>query len=114
MSTTNIFFENNDELLEMEALHRGYRNDVYVQIDGNFYKMTCYDTVRIIQDFDTEYKEYGYYATEPNLILLKEVTTNTIVETILKLVKQDFFKELGSYNKCHNVDCANFKKVYSN
>lgn len=114
MNNICIYFKSNDELLEMEALHKGCRNDVYVQIDGNFYKVACYDTVRIIQDFDSRYKEYGYYDIDPNLILLKEVTTSTIVETILKLVKHDFFKDLGSYNKCHNVDCANFKKVYSN
>lgn len=94
METIICYCKDNNDLIEFESLNRGYRSDIYVAYQNNYYNLNVYDTIRLIQDFDTEYGCYGYYSIDPNLILVKEVTLKNIKMTIEKLAKQKYFDKI--------------------
>jgi hypothetical protein len=95
MNMVKIYCTDNSELAEFEASGKGYRSDIFVKTDsGAIYQVYIYDIVRLQQDFETEIESDGYFAIEPNLILVKEVVMSQIRFTIEKLIKQKFFDSL--------------------
>ncbi|MGZ0052400.1 hypothetical protein [Brevibacillus gelatini] len=99
MSGYTVIFTNNTELAEFEALNKGYRNDVFVKIDEDYYNLRVYDIVRLKQDFESEMEDYGYYSVEPNLVLVTEVTTDNILKIISQLYEDGYFNHLKPVNK---------------
>jgi len=59
-----------------------------------YYHVNIYDITRLQQDFEAELKYYGFYGIEPNIIIVKEVTTINIKKTVEHLDKQNFFEKL--------------------
>ncbi len=51
--------------------------------------------IRLHQDFDAEIEVSGIYQTEPNTIIVKEVSKQEIDKTIKYLIEEDFFDKLG-------------------
>ncbi|OPX41849.1 hypothetical protein CLHUN_42810 [Ruminiclostridium hungatei] len=96
MSEFNIYFSDDSELEEYEATSRGYRSDVYVKINGSIFNVNVYAMIRLQQDFESEMESYGFYATEPNLVLVKDTNKAEIIETIKKLYKQKYFEGIKS------------------
>ncbi|MBV7269073.1 hypothetical protein [Winogradskyella luteola] len=90
----NIYSLYDDELMDLESLHKGYRNDIIVKVGNLFYKLNVYDMVRLKQDFEAEISEYGYFQIESNLIIVEEVTKENIKKTVKELEKQNYFEEL--------------------
>lgn len=94
MSKVRIYCLDNSDLTEVESKDKGYRNDIYVCLGENYYKIYIYDIVRLQQDFETEFEEYGFYSIDPNLILVNEVSNDEIIYTIEKIVRQQYFEKL--------------------
>lgn len=94
MDQIEIYFLDNSELSEFEAIQKGYRLDVYVKIEQSYYNVRVYDLIRLKQDFDDEVENDGYYLIEPNLILVKEVNRKEIKFTVGNLYKQGYFANL--------------------
>jgi hypothetical protein len=106
-----IYCADNSELADFEASGKGYRSDIYVKTDsGAIYQVNIYDIVRLSQDFETEIESDGYFAIEPNLILVKDVVMSQIKFTIEKLVKQKFFDYLKPINESE-VDVSKLLEV---
>ncbi len=99
MDELKIYFREDSELTEHEAIYKGYRNDVFVSISNQLFNVNVYDAVRLQQDFETELEEYGYFSIEPNLVLVKEVSKEQISVTIHKLFEQGFFNSLKPIDK---------------
>lgn len=93
-STINIYFSDDSEALEIEAVDRGWRNDVYVLIDNLLFHLNVYTIERLDKDFKIELEYYGYYTVDSNMILVISSDKNTIISTILHLYKQAYFKEI--------------------
>ncbi|MGE5329542.1 MAG: hypothetical protein ACM3KR_08550 [Deltaproteobacteria bacterium] len=108
MSELDIYFSDDSELAEYESTSRGYRTDVYVKINNNIFNVRVYAMIRLQQDFESEIESYGYYATEPNLILVKDANKEEIIATIKKLYEQKYFEELKTVE---NIDISQFTKV---
>lgn len=108
MSDINIYFSDDSELVEYESSSRGYRTDVYVEINNNIFNVRVYAMIRLQQDFESEIESYGFFAIEPNIILVKDANKEEIVSTIIKLNEQKYFEEIKSLE---NVDISKFKKV---
>ncbi|WP_322923212.1 hypothetical protein [Paenibacillus campi] len=89
----NVFLLDQSERMHMESSHRGYRNDVYVEYNDHFFHLVAYDIVRLKQDFEHEVAEQGYFNIDVNIILVQQVTTQAIVNTIFKL-DQSFFSKI--------------------
>lgn len=99
MDTIKIYFLEDTELAEYEAVSKGYRNDVIVAISELFYHIYIYDIVRLQQDFELELENYGYYSIEPNLVLVKEASKEMIQLTIKALFEQNYFDNLKPVDK---------------
>ena len=91
-----IIYGDDTKLAESEALTKGYRNDVSVIIDNKKYNLYITDLTRLNQVFETEVKQCGYYYSEPNTIIVREVTRNEITKTVEKLFVEGYFFKLGA------------------
>ena len=89
-----IYLLDNSDLSRYEALNKGYRNDVYIECNNNFYKVNVYDFVRLQQDAISEIEEYGYYSIDTNIVIVKEVSEDCIKLTVSKLFKEGYFMEI--------------------
>lgn len=94
MDELKIIFLADSELDEFEAISKGYRNDVFINVSNKLFNVSVYDIVRLQQDFESELEEYGYFSIEPNLVLVKEVSKEQISLTVNKLFKQGYFDNL--------------------
>lgn len=94
-----VYCKDNSELAEFEASNRGYRGDIYVKLNSNqLFQLHVYNVVRLKQDFETEIKLHDFFAIDPNIILVTEVTTSKIKFTIKKLVNYNYFEYLKPIN----------------
>ena len=91
-----IIYGDDTKLAESEALTKGYRNDVSVIIDNKKYNLYITDLTKLNQDFETEVKQCGYYYSEPNTIIVREVTKNEITKTVEELFIGGYFNTLGA------------------
>lgn len=108
MEQIEVYFLDDSDLAEFEAIQKGYRSDVYVKIVNNYFNVKVYDLIRLQQDFDDEIKSDGYYLIEPNLILVTEVNREKIKFTVCELYKQKYFNNL---KPLENIDIPELKKV---
>ncbi|MBT2289166.1 hypothetical protein J7E73_08475 [Paenibacillus albidus] len=107
MENLKIFFLEDTELAEYEAINKGYRNDAYVKVLNTLFNVKVYDIVRLQQDFESEIKSYGYYSIEPNLILVEEVSKEQIELVVKKLYEQQYFDNLKPINDIKLIDYFN-------
>ncbi|ODM27850.1 hypothetical protein [Acetivibrio mesophilus] len=109
MNKMNIYFSEDSELAEYEAISKGYRTDIFVKIEDVFYNVRAYTMLRLQQDFESENEDYGYYTVDPNLILVKDANRSEIAFTIGKLYEQKYFEEIKPVEK---VDISSLKRIY--
>jgi len=102
MKDISIYFSEDTEVSEYEAINKGYRIDVYVKVRENIFNVSVYTLTRLQQDFQHECEEYGYYHGEPNLILVREANRNEIICTINVLFRQKYFERIMPL-ECLNV-----------
>ncbi len=89
-----IEYENDTDLAEFEAINKGYRNDIIVNIKGCRFRIYATTMRRLEQDFETEIKEYGFYEVEPNIVIVESATKESIESTIEYLFKCKYFEKL--------------------
>ena len=89
-----IEYENDTDLAEFEAINKGYRNDIIVNIKGSRFRIYATTMRRLEQDFETEIKEYGFYEVEPNIVIVESATKESIESTIEYLFKCKYFEKL--------------------
>ncbi len=82
-----IYCQWDPNVAEYEAPLKGYRPDIYVEKDGFLFNVFIYDLVRLRQDFESQVEVDGYFAIEPNVIIVPEVTREHIIKTIEGLNK---------------------------
>lgn len=95
----NIRFDELSERDIFEAECKGYLSGLKVDIDGKTYVVNIYSLGRLNQDFQTEMEYNGYYDTEPNLIILDEVTPEKIKFVLDIHYKAGYFDEIGALNE---------------
>lgn len=108
MKSINIYFGEDSELAEYEAISKGYRIDIYVEIENDFFNVNVYSMIRLKQDFESEVESYGFYAIDPNLIIVNNTTKNEIIFTLNKLYGQEYFQNI---KPIENVDLSQLCKV---
>ncbi len=92
MNFIEFYCLDNSQLANFEALNKGYRNDLVVEIRGDYFSIIVYDLTRLSQDVSSEFEEYGYYSVDNNLIIVKEVSFSEIKKTVEILAKGKYFK----------------------
>lgn len=94
MNNFKLFCLHPGDAFELESKSRGFRNDIFVELNDRLYHLNIYDIVRLRQDFDTEHKDSGYFAVEANLVIVSEVTIEEIKSTIRNLAEKELYFEL--------------------
>ena len=95
-----IYFTDDSEIAEYEFFTRGFRNDIYVQINNNYYNLNVYTISRLQYEFDIAWNFEKYYLIDPNIILVNEIKKPEIILTINQLDKRmNFFKDLKPIDK---------------
>ncbi|TYA11220.1 hypothetical protein FRY98_18795 [Paenibacillus faecis] len=85
MKKNSVYCIDNSDRTEVESSHRGYRDDIFVCVDGQIFNVIIYDIVRLQQDFETRIQEEQYFDIEPNIVLVREVKRENIIFTLEKL-----------------------------
>jgi hypothetical protein len=89
------FPEDYDEQSTAETPLRGYLSDVVVQVPGGGrYRVFFIDPVRLQQELADRVRAGQSFFAEVNLIVLPEVTTETIQHAAVELVRQGYFQQL--------------------
>lgn len=104
-----ITYEYDDERTEIESSWKGWRSDIIVEIDGDRFKINVFDPTRLMQDIETELETNACYTTDPNLIIVKEVTKETIEKTLEHQARQGYFDMLKNhgFDKPWRTNCMN-------
>jgi hypothetical protein len=87
-----IIYTYGSELDEFEALNKGYRTEVIVQIKGKRYELNFISMIRLSQDYEVEQEYLGYYLPEPNTLIVEDVTRETIEKVVKKLYERKYFE----------------------
>ena len=98
MNQMNIYFASDTDLSEYEAISKGYRHDVFVRINEIYYHINIYTIERLTQDFKVEMECDGYFAIEPNIVLVKESSKKEIIFTLNHLYLGNYFDNLATCN----------------
>jgi hypothetical protein len=91
MEEIQSFCTDNSEYAEFDAVNRGYRGDIYIKIGKEYFNLHVYDPVRLSQDFNHEIEEYGFFSSEPNIVIVPEVNSWEIVQLAKYLFKSKYF-----------------------
>jgi hypothetical protein len=80
---------------EFETPLRGYRADVVAQLeDDSEYPMSFYDPTRLKQVLEDEIADGSRFFTEVGLVIVPEVTRETMEKAARELCRQGFFDSL--------------------
>jgi len=92
---TISFPEGYDDRAEFETPSKGYLRGVVVNFeDGSNYKLFFIDPIRLQQDLEADVANGREYYAEPGMIILPEVTAQTIRKAVSGLWREGFFQWL--------------------
>lgn len=111
-----IYVEDNSKNMQDESFQKSYRNDVYVKIDNTFYNLLVITIDRLKEEVEETFKNGSVFYTSNNLVIVKEVTNDCIIDTIKSLYKKHYFFgckecEIIDDNIIYNLS-EEVKKVY--
>jgi hypothetical protein len=88
------FPEGYDAQAEYEAPFRGYLRDVIVQLEnGSRHRLSFIDLTRLEQSLADNVEMDRPYFTEPGLVILPEVSTETIHKAVQGLWEEGYFHQ---------------------
>jgi hypothetical protein len=103
-----------DDRWEYEMTPKGYLCNVEVGLgDGRRFLLNFFDPVRLAQDLEGEAETGRPYFAEQGLIVLTEVTTRTITESIHSLWREGFFEMLKPLECREKMMVANLEMADS-
>ena len=112
----NIYVEDNSKNMQDESFQKNYRNDVYVKIDNKFHNLSIITINRLKDEVKETFKNESACCTPNNLVIVKEVTNDCIIESIKSLYAKNYFIgckecEIIDNNIVYNLS-EEVKKVY--
>jgi hypothetical protein len=79
---------------------KGHRSDViFIDNDGNNYEVNFVTTERLQSDLKYNISIGKNYFTDFSLVVLEEVTKDTILSSVQELIKMNFFKRFTPIEK---------------
>lgn len=111
-----ICVEDNSKNMQAESFQRNYRNDVYVEINNKFFNLSIITIGRLKDEVKETFKNDNVFHTPNNLIIVKEVTNDCIIESIKSLYAKNYFTgckecQIVDGNIVYNLS-EEVKKVY--
>lgn len=96
-SEIEIIFEYNEERDHQECFWKGCRNDVIVRTNTSRYRLSIINLKRLQQEYEDSIESDRYYCSDPNTILVRNVTPEEIMYTIHRLHERGYFDKLDRY-----------------
>jgi hypothetical protein len=121
MNDCEIFFSEDDELVELYFIEKGWRGDIIVKIGDDLFKPEAITPDRLLSEFNYSIDEGRVYDISPCLILAENVKKETIIKTIAELARKGYyfgeFKPIDLKKEFSKVfqelqDLKNWVKVY--
>ena len=114
----NIYVEDNSKNMKDESFQKNYRYDVYVKIENNFYNLSIITIARLKEEVEESFEDGIVFCTPNNLIIVKEVTNDCIIDSIKVLYHKNYFSgckecEVDNNQIIYNLS-EEVKKVYKN
>ena len=91
MDKIRIYFSEDTPLAEYEAVNKGYRADIFVEINEKIYNVRTYSIIRLQQDYERLRELTGFYYTDPNLIIVENTSKEEIIYTINRHYEGKYF-----------------------
>jgi signal peptidase I len=83
---------------------KGYRGDIVVIVDKNYYELSFYEPTRLNQDIHNEDEVFAI----PNLIVIPAITLNYMIKAVEYLHRQSYFDNI---KKSTSSRFKNYKEV---
>lgn len=90
----HIYVSDNSVKRQQEAMAENYRDDIVVEINNDFYHVIVITLERLYREVSECNNKNEIYSMKPNLMLLKEITNDDIIKTMLFNVGTYFFTNL--------------------
>lgn len=103
----NIYVEDNSKNMKDESFQKNYRNDVYVKIDNNFYNLSIITIARLKEEVEESFENEIVFCMPNNLIIVKEVTNDCIIDSIKVLYHKNYF------SGCKECEINDNKIIYN-
>ncbi|MCH5172524.1 MAG: hypothetical protein J1F31_06835 [Erysipelotrichales bacterium] len=94
MNSIEIYFSEDDELVELNVIESECRADVIVKIGNSYYNPFIITPTRLSINFKHMMKKFGFYECRPCLVLVTDLKKETIINAILKLHENDYFSQI--------------------
>lgn len=105
-----IFFDEDNEYSEFTYYEKDCRFGIIVVLNEKKYKINVYGITRLNQEFNECIKNNEIFFVEPNLIIVKDVTKQNIIDAILCISNEYiFFSQLKIEN---DIDLSKYVNVY--
>ena len=88
--TLKIFVKEEDPVFEIKE----YREDVFVFRNNEWFRLSLITLNRLQYEFNIEIENQGYYSSVPNQVILNAMNEKAIIETLLKLEKEQYFESI--------------------
>lgn len=105
-----IYFDEDNEYSEYLYNNKDYRFGIVVLQNGNKYKINIYGITRLNQEFNDSISSGEVFYIEPNLIIVKEVTKQNIIKSIIGVCSE--FNFLQKLKKEEDIDLSKYINVY--
>ena len=103
----NIYVEDNSKNMKDESFQKNYRNDVYVKIDNTFYNLSIITIARLKEEVEESFENEIVFCMPNNLIIVKEVTNDCIIDSIKVLYHKNYF------SGCKECEINDNKIIYN-
>ncbi len=88
-----------DSLFQFKTEAKGYFYGVTVALNnGKIYGLNIYNSTRLKQDVDDEIEAYGFFYEE-NIVFLKNIDKDSIIEGVKKLWDNNSFENMVEYKQ---------------
>lgn len=95
---TISFPDGYEDRLELEAPSKGYLRNVTVNLEGrDSYQLFFIDPARLEQNLEAEVECGRAYYSEPGMIVVPKVTTDSIRRAVEEMVRDGFFEHLKPF-----------------
>ena len=79
----HIYVSENSEKRQQEAMAESYRDDIVVEINNDFYPVIVITLERLYREVSECNNKNEIYSMKPNLMIVKEITNDDIIKTII-------------------------------
>jgi hypothetical protein len=84
-------------------LMKGFRNDIFIEIEGEFYNIFCFTFQRFISELNISMNDEDYYVPEMNVIILNDIDKMSIEKGIRRIGKGTLLTMKACYHDTDNI-----------